>query len=107
MLNKLLPILLLVGCSQTAPTSTILTDARTELIEIASDIQKLPEQCQTDSIVSRLNHVYARLDAAQETHELQLKNCQSEMKEAKAYNYIMFFIIAAALATWLKKKVLK
>ena len=103
-LNKAIPILLLFGCSATTPTNTIIDDSRQEVQNIVEEFRKLPKECQTKEIEDRLLSVSGRLDAAHETHVLELEKCELELSKSKNINYGFLLGLIVAAYLWLKKK---
>lgn len=106
MLNKLLIVLLLAGCTTDTPTHTIIDDARTDLETVADEIKKLPTDCKPDEFAQKLNLISGKLDAAEETHAIEMHNCEIQLDKARTFNYGFFigFVVLAWL--WLKKKLL-
>lgn len=106
MLNKILLLLLLAGCTAQAPTTTIIDDARSDLEHVADEIKKLPAECKPDEYAQKINLISGKLDAAEETHALEMHNCQLELDKARTFNYGFFIGFVVVVWLWLKKKLL-
>ena len=106
MLNKILPVLLLVGCAAQAPTTTIIDDARSDLEHVADEIKKLPTECKPDEYAQKINLISGKLDAAEETHALEMQNCQLELDKSHTWNGALFMTSVILVYLLLKKKLL-
>lgn len=105
-LNKVLPLLLLVGCSTSTPTKTVIDDARVDLEQVADEIKKLPAECRPEEYSQKLNLISGKLDAAEETHALEMKNCQLELSKSHTWNGALFMVSIILAYLLLKKKLL-
>ena len=105
-LNKILPVLLLIGCTTETPTKTVIDDARVDIEQVADEIKKLPDNCHPDEFYKKLEIISGKLDAAEETHALEMKNCQLELDKCRAWNYVLFISLIVAAYLLLKKKLL-
>jgi hypothetical protein len=105
-LSKIVPVLFLFGCTTDTPTKTVIDDARVDIEQVAEDIKKLPAECKPDEFAQKLNLISGKLDAAEETHALEMRNCEIQLDKARTFNYGFFigFVVLAWL--WLKKKLL-
>jgi hypothetical protein len=106
MLNKILPVLLLLGCATDTPTKTVIDDARVDIEQVADEIKKLPDNCRPDEFYKKLEIISGKLDAAEETHALEMRNCQLELDKSHAWNYGLFISLVVAAYLLLKKKLL-
>lgn len=105
-LNKVLPVLLLVGCATDTPTTTVIDDARVDLEQVAKEIKKLPVECKSEEYSQKLNLISGKLDAAEETHALEMRNCQLELDKSHTWNGALFMASIILAYLLLKKKLL-
>ena len=103
---KILPVLLLLGCATDTPTKTVIDDARVDIEQVAEDIKKLPAECNPDEFAQKLNMISGKLDAAEETHALEMQNCQLELSKSHTWNGALFMISVVLVYLLLKKKLL-
>lgn len=105
-LSKVIPLLLLIGCTTDTPTKTVIDDARVDIEQVADEIKKLPDNCRPDEFYKKLEIISGKLDAAEETHALEMRNCQLELDKSHAWNYGLFISLIVAAYLLLKKKLL-
>lgn len=106
MLSKVLPVLLLIGCTTDTPTNTVIDDARVDIEQVADEIKKLPDNCRPDEFYKKLEIISGKLDAAEETHALEMRNAELELDKSRAWNYGLFISLIVAAYLLLKKKLL-
>ena len=105
-LNKILPVLLLLGCATDTPTNTVIDDARVDIEQVADEIKKLPDNCRPDEFYKKLEIISGKLDAAEETHALEMRNCQLELSKSHTWNGALFMVSVILAYLLLKKKLL-
>lgn len=105
-LGKLLVVLLLVGCATDTPTKTVINDARVDIEQVADEIKRLPKDCKPEEYSKKLEIISGKLDAAEETHALEMHNCQLELDNSRTWNGFLFMASVILAYLLLKKKLL-
>lgn len=105
-LSKVLPLLLLIGCATDTPTTTVIDDARVDIEQVADEIKKLPDNCRPDEFYKKLEIISGKLDAAEETHTLEMRNAELELSKSHTWNGALFMVSVILAYLLLKKKLL-
>jgi hypothetical protein len=93
-------LFILSSCATVSPMRDAVKDAQNSVVEFE---KKLPEQCKSSEINARLDAIKTKIDGIKVLCEAQVEVLQSEKTKWKT----AFFALAAIVAAWVAKRLIK
>lgn len=107
MLNKLIILIVLAGCSSDTAVNHMADNVREELQLISDDIKSLPKECGDQTkLAHRIDLCVERIDIMEEAYIEETDGLKEKNRRLEIANDIMAMILIV-VAVWLGKRLLQ